>query len=58
MTTGNDSDALTLPPVLAAEVQAAADEESRPVGERLGAYAGIRILKVADFLDLIREPPA
>ena len=25
---------------------------------RLGAYAGIRILKVADFLELIREPPA
>jgi hypothetical protein len=25
---------------------------------RLGAYAGIRILKVADFLELIRETPA
>ena len=25
---------------------------------RLGAYAGIRILKVADFLELICEPPA
>lgn len=35
MTTGNDSDALTLPPALAAEVQTAADEESRPVEEVL-----------------------
>lgn len=34
MTTG-DSDTLTLPPALAAEVRAAADEESRPVGEVL-----------------------
>ena len=35
MTTGNDSDTVTVPPALAAAVRAAADEESRPVGEVL-----------------------
>jgi len=35
VTTGNDSDTMTLPPALAAEVRAAADEQSRPAGEVL-----------------------
>jgi hypothetical protein len=35
VTTGNDSDILTIPPALAAEVRAAADEESRPVDDVL-----------------------
>ena len=35
MTTSSDADTLTLPPALVAEVQAAADEESRPAGDVL-----------------------
>ena len=35
MTTRRDTDTLTLPPALVAEVQAAADEERRPAGDVL-----------------------